>query len=336
MIAALILGTYAFVVALYAPIVLHRRWPADRTPRLTVTVLHILSCSFLIAATTAGLALGLTLIDRLTTLSPSIDACSDQLPINDESAVGPLIGDLGLAAAVTLAIRIVYSLLVTFGAARRRRRHHAKALRVLATPDHEQGFLILDHAEPACYCLPGRPGTVVISSGALNRLSPPQLRAVLAHERAHLRSRHHLVIALAVAVRRAVPGVRLLAYTERETRRLVELIADDAAARQSGAATVASALAVIGLGHVPGAALGMGSRDLPPAVARVTRLVLSERRLRRRTRVLSLVIAIATAAVPVLLAVVSAMAVVRHCPRDHDDGLPQSGRPVSVAQHGPR
>ena len=35
MIAALILGTYAVVVALLAPALLNRFWPSDRAPRLT-------------------------------------------------------------------------------------------------------------------------------------------------------------------------------------------------------------------------------------------------------------------------------------------------------------
>ena len=152
-----------------------------------------------------------------------------------------------------LAVRLAYSLLVTFGAARLRRRSHAGRLRMLARPDADLGVLVLDHPEPACYCLPGRGGGIVITSGALHRLSERQLQAVLHHERAHLAARHHVVVALAVAMRRTIPRVRLLAYAERETRRLVELIADDAAARHSGAPTVAAALAVIGVGRLGGA-----------------------------------------------------------------------------------
>lgn len=333
MIAALILGGYATVIALYAPTVLERRWPADRAARLTVLVLQVLTCSFLIAAMTSGLALGLTLIDQLASLSPSIDACADELPINDESAVGPLIGDLGLAVAAGLAGRIAWCLLATFGSAHLRRRAHVRGLRILATNDTERGILILHHDDPACYCLPGRCGTVVITSGALRRLNPGQLDAVLAHERAHLAGRHHLVVAFAVAVRRAVPGVRLLNYAERETRRLVELIADDAAARESGAPTVAAALAAIGVGHVPGSALAIGSRDLPPVVARVARLVGADRELRGRARALSVAAAVATVTVPILLAVLSAMTIVRHCPPSTDDESAQSTGLSTVQEH---
>jgi hypothetical protein len=157
-IAALILGTYAVTIALRIPALLERYWPSDRAPRLTVALLQVLSCSFLVAAATCGMALAVTLIDQLSHLSPAIDACADRLPINDESPVGPLLGELGLAVSAGLAVRIAYCFLTTFGTARLRRRAHIQALRMLATRDDEHGMLVLDHQDPACYCLPGRPG----------------------------------------------------------------------------------------------------------------------------------------------------------------------------------
>jgi Zn-dependent protease with chaperone function len=323
-IAALILGSYAVVVALAAPGLLERRWPGDRAPRLTVAVLQVLTCSFLIAATTSGLALAITLLDRLSHLNPSIDACADQLPINDESTVGPILGDLGLAVGGGLAVRIGYCLVATFVLARIRQRSHAAMLRLCARADDPLGVMILDHGDPACYCLPGRPGTIVITSGALERLTSDQLAAVLSHERAHLRGRHHLVVSFSQAVRRTVPAVRLLSYAERETRRLVELIADDTAARHSGAVTVAAALAVIGGGQVPGAALGIISSEGSPALARVARLIGPERKLSRRGRILSILGAVLVVAVPTTLGAVSAVTVLRYCPPSHDNETPVS------------
>jgi Zn-dependent protease with chaperone function len=328
-IAALILGAYAGTIALRVPVVLGRYWPSDRAPRLTVAMLQVLSCSFLVAAATCGLALGVTLVDQLAHMSAAIDACADRLPINDDSPVGPYIGELGLAVSAGLAVRIVYCVVTTFGTARLRRRAHTQALRMLAVRDDERDMLVLDHQDPACYCLPGRPGTVVITSGALDRLSPGQLTAVLAHERAHLSGRHHFVVAFAFAVRRSVPGIRLLKYAEAETRRLVELIADDAAARESGAPTLAAALAVIGTGHVPAAALSMGGRDLPPAVARVARLVGTDRQLRGRARVLSLLAAAAVVLAPFALAGLSLFALMGHCGPDTDGDA--AGSPARVS-----
>lgn len=255
MIAALILCMYAVVVALFAPTLLERFWPSDRAPRPTVLLLQILSCSFLAASVGAGLALALTLVEGLSELSPALDRCADTLPVGEHSSVATWVGHVGLVAAAALVLRVLYCLLVTFGRARLRRRAHLKVLRILATRDERLGVLVLDHPAPACYCLPG---DIVITTGALSRLSESQLEAVLLHERAHVAGHHHVIIALAAAIGRTVPRVRLLTYAERETRRLVELIADDAAVARTSAPAVAAALAVIGTGHAP---------DLDPTAA---------------------------------------------------------------------
>lgn len=248
MIAALVLGTYAVAVALFVPSLLNRFWPSDRTPRLTVLLLQILACSFLAASVGAGLALALSLVEGLSELSPALDRCADVLPVGEHSSVATWVGHVGAFAAGALVLRVLYCLLVTFGRAHLRRRAHLKVLRILATRDERLGVLVLDHPAPACYCLPG---DIVITTGALSRLSEPQLEAVLLHERAHVAGHHHVILALATAIGRTVPRVRLLTYAERETRRLVELIADDAAAARTGAPAVATALAVIGTGHAP-------------------------------------------------------------------------------------
>ena len=320
MIAALILGSYALLLALFGPRLLTRAWPTERLPRLTVAMLQVVACSFLTAAATAGLALGLTLIDTLSRVDPEIDRCADQLPINDDSPVGPFLGWFGLIAAAALLARIGFCLAATFLSAWRTRRRHIAILRILARADEELGVLVLEHDEPGCYCLPGRPGTIVITTSALTRLSPSQLGAVLAHERAHLAGRHHFAVAFAHAIHRTAPRIRLLALVEQETRRLVEFIADDAAVRRSGAAALMSALAVLGGGGTPGFALGVGIDRRPASSAassRVTRLH-PHRKLGRRGLALGAIGSALLIIVPLLLAALSVATVVHGCPKDHD------------------
>lgn len=329
MTAALILVVYALAVAVLAPPLLARHWPSDRAPRLTVLLLQILTGSFLVAAVGAGLALALTLVEGLSELSPALDSCADQLPV-DRGSLGTVLGHLGWISAFVLSARLLYCLAATFGTARRRRRAHSRMLRMLATRDDELGVLVLDHPAPACYCLPG---DVVITTGALERLSAKQLEAVLLHERAHLSGRHHLVIALATAIRRTVPRIRLLAYAERETRRLVELIADDAAVARTGAPTVAAALAVIGSAHaqeptpeydpIPETALAI---DSSPTLRRVRRLLRWDRALTRRGHALVVAATTAATVLPVALLAVSGATLARACAPDGEGG----GRPTSV------
>lgn len=324
MTAVLLLVVYALAVAVLAPPLLARHWPSDRAPRLTVTLLQILTCSFLLATVGAGLALAFTLVEGLSELSPALDSCADQLPVTDHGSLGTALGHLGWISAVLLSARLLYCLTATFGTAHRRRREHSQMLRMLAKRDEDLGVLVLDHPSPACYCLPD---DVVITTGALERLSAKQLEAVLLHERAHMSGRHHLIIALATAIRRTMPHIKLLAYAERETRRLVELIADDAAVARTGAPTVAAALAVIGTAHaentppeynpVPETALAI---DSSPTLRRIRRLLRLDQTLTRRTHALVIAATTAATVLPVALLALSGATLFRPCPPDLDGG----------------
>ncbi|WP_026927716.1 M56 family metallopeptidase [Granulicoccus phenolivorans] len=88
--------------------------------------------------------------------------------------------------------------------------------------------------------------TVVIGRIVRAELDPDELGAVICHERAHLRGRHHLAVRLAnIAVAclpRFTPARRLL----KSTQLLVELAADDAAVRRYGPEVVESALRKMG------------------------------------------------------------------------------------------
>jgi Zn-dependent protease with chaperone function len=75
--------------------------------------------------------------------------------------------------------------------------------------DSQLGALVLDHDRVAAYCLHGVRGRVVVTSGAVAHLRGEELEAVLAHESAHLRARHDLVLAAATAMQRAFPFVPL-------------------------------------------------------------------------------------------------------------------------------
>jgi Zn-dependent protease with chaperone function len=79
---------------------------------------------------------------------------------------------------------------------------------------------------------------------------------VLAHERAHLAGRHHLLIALTRGLAASFPAVPLFTRGPDEVARLAEMCADDAAARRSGRRTLLTALLAMGTGSaVPAAAL---------------------------------------------------------------------------------
>lgn len=102
-----------------------------------------------------------------------------------------------------------------------------------------------DHDEAVAIAVPGRHPEIFLSSACEELLSTRQLQALLAHELAHLRQRHGLAVRIAeinAACLAWLPAGRSL---RRATLLLIELAADDAAARQAGPAHLANALATM-------------------------------------------------------------------------------------------
>jgi Zn-dependent protease with chaperone function len=116
----------------------------------------------------------------------------------------------------------------------------------------------------------------VVSVGTLELLGRGELAAVLAHERAHLAGRHHLLIALSRGLAAGFPAVPLFTQGQQEVARLAEMCADDAAARRSGRPTLIAALLAMGTGTAgPAAALAATAGAV---TARVQRLLEPPRR----------------------------------------------------------
>jgi hypothetical protein len=97
---------------------------------------------------------------------------------------------------------------------------------------------VVEHDTPAVYCLPAprRQRQIVVTTGALHLLGAHELNAVLAHERAHLRGRDHLIASVAASLSLAFPRVPLFRHARNEIAILTEMDADDAASAQHGAA----------------------------------------------------------------------------------------------------
>ena len=140
------------------------------------------------------------------------------------------------------------------------------------------GIVVLDASRPAAYCVPGRPrpGTIVVTSGALAVLGPAQLTAVLEHERAHLAGRHHLLVAVTRGLAAIFPCVPVFSQGSAEVARLTEMRADDAAARRAGRRPLIGALLALGT-RAPVPPVGIPAAGLAAAgyavAARVHRLL---------------------------------------------------------------
>lgn len=133
--------------------------------------------------------------------------------------------------------------------------------------------LVVEAAVPLAYCVAGfRRPTVVLTRGCREMATATELRAIVAHERAHARGHHGLVIGLFLAWERTFPvliGPRLaLAAVTAAT----EMTADDAAVRAVGPAGTVRAIRRL---SPPGNAGpdGVTWRPDPRTLARVRRLI---------------------------------------------------------------
>jgi hypothetical protein len=126
---------------------------------------------------------------------------------------------------------------------------------------------ILDHPIAVAYCVPGvRHARVVVSRGLLNTLDAAELDAVLAHEAAHVAGRHDLVIQPFVAWERTFPFLRPAREATAAVSLLVEMLADDAAARETSRRSLARALARLGVARAPAPAGALSITGLPAVV----------------------------------------------------------------------
>ncbi|MGI5166621.1 M56 family metallopeptidase [Spirillospora sp. CA-253888] len=156
-----------------------------------------------------------------------------------------------LAGAATVAAGLTGLLVRTAVANARFHRSHRDRVDLVGDRDARphglgegalEGVRVLDHPAPFAYCLPGLRARVVISSGLVALLDPAELAAVVEHERAHARGRHHLLLLPFAAVARALPRAATARLAADAARRLTEMLADDQARSRHGGATVATAL----------------------------------------------------------------------------------------------
>ncbi|MBP5898075.1 M56 family metallopeptidase [Streptomyces sp. LBUM 1488] len=98
---------------------------------------------------------------------------------------------VSLAVAAVSALTLAAGLVSLGVAAVRQGRHVLWARRECGRAPGDTELVVLDDEAPQAFALPGSPGRIVVSRGMLRCLGDAEREALLAHERAHLRGRHH-------------------------------------------------------------------------------------------------------------------------------------------------
>ncbi|HEV3293341.1 MAG TPA: M56 family metallopeptidase [Streptosporangiaceae bacterium] len=304
MTVAVVLVAYAACVGMLGPRVLARaRWTA-RAPLLAIVTYLAAGWSVVAAVGLAGLTLAVHATALGGGLSQLIGACVHRLRATYGTPGGITVAGLGLTMAGAVVARTALTATTHLRAAGRQALQHAQTARLVGRPEPALGAVLVEHSQPAAYCVAGRQPTVILTTAAVQALDPGQLDAVLAHERAHLAGRHHRLLALGRIGRQVLPFLPLMQDAEQQAARLVELHADDAATRARDPRLLATALVVLATAAGPAPALAAGATD---SVQRIHRLLGPSEPLGRARRQLLRAAAAALAAAPVLLALTPAV-----------------------------
>jgi beta-lactamase regulating signal transducer with metallopeptidase domain len=295
--AAVLFALYAAATAILAPVMLRGTW-APRSPRLAMALWLVLPVSWVTAIVLAILA-----ATAAVPLTWSGSPQSRQVLLASQAVPGGRVVALaGLLVATAVVLRVAGCVACELRRGQRDRRKHAALVDVAGRLGDEPGVAIVDHDAPAVYCLPCGRYQIVVSAGALAALTAEQFRAVLAHERAHLRRRHHVILALATALARAFPRVPLLSQAPPQLAVLAEMAADDAAARCHRRDDLAAALVVLARAGAQPATLAASG---PEAIVRLQRLLAPQQPragLARLAAIAGLIPPVVIACLPLLLA----------------------------------
>lgn len=241
----LLLAVLAVVLAGPVPALLRRVDAFASAPRAAVVLWQSVALAAVLAAVGSGLALALLLVT-----SGGRAGGRDLGPLRITAHL------LVLVLTLTILARLTWALITNAHRLRANRRRHRDLVDLAGSTAPLTSVAVapavvrvLRHDVPTAYCLPSlRDARVVVSDGALARLDQVELDAVLAHENAHLRARHDLVIEVFTALWIAFPrGVRSRVALD-QVRSLLEMHADDDAVRVVGAVPMARALVALSAG----------------------------------------------------------------------------------------
>jgi Peptidase family M48 len=353
---AALLG-YAALLLAAAPLLARARWP-ERAPRLAMAVWLALAASAIGSVVLAGLVLLVPAPTVSSGIAWLLATCGMQVRVRYAHPGGLPLAVAGALVAAALLAWLAWCAAATLAATARAGRDHRLRLLLAGRHDKRLGALVVEHGEPAAYCMSGIRRPVVLTTAALRLLDETQLAAVLAHERAHQAGRHHLLVSLASVPAAAFPRIPAFRHARDEVARLAELAADDAAAARSPRLAVAEALLTLGSAAARSAAASTAPVQTAPggtvsgnngpaaawalgaggstAAARVRRLIAPPRPLSRAARAAGALAVAALIALPVILLAAPAFGTVgKHpaFPHAHGAWVMVWARP-GAASHG--
>ena len=242
MILPIALLLVAVAIAMSAARLIGRSFASGRHPGGELVAWQVSSWSTALCVLSALTMLSVPWVGTATALPELLEQCLQRAGSSDSMWL-PLAGRLAVGVALGAVVAQLGRTVIVLG-----QRHHVQRLRqrqtldVIASRDEGRDRWTLRSDVAMVYCVPGRYARVVFTSEAIRRLDEVEQEAVCAHERAHLRWGHHRLIASTHLLASAFPRVELFRAAERRTRSLVEVHADQVAARTVSPVALMSAL----------------------------------------------------------------------------------------------
>ncbi len=298
MTTAICLLAYGALVTWLAPPLLSRLTRGGLNPQLGVTAWLTAIVGALVSW---AVAISLVVVNGVRGLpdSPVFVVCLELLGIPEQVATPGLPGLLiviagGVILSGIVGLKVGRSVL----GLRSRSHHHAHAARLVGLPTDRPDVFLLNAERPAAYCVVGRPNAIVVTTAAVHRLTDSQLDAVLAHEDAHIAGRHHQVLMVLRALAAHLPRLPLFPRGAAAVGELLEMCADDTAARRHGGRALVAGMLELA-GPVQPAGLAVGATAIALRANRL--LVPAGRGSLQRHRLLAWATIAATAGAPLVI-----------------------------------
>lgn len=292
---------YGLAVTAIGPAALVKLSDGGHAPRLAIAAWLTAIVSMLLCWPVAAALVVVELAEHTVGSDSLLVSCVDKLRdvlVGNTGPAAQAIAGLVVAAMAGSLLLVVWRVVRSLGRMRGTSHDHARAVRIAGRPVGDD-VVIIEAAEPAAYCVVGRPSAIVVTSAAVETLDSAELAAVLAHERAHLAGRHALLVALLRSLASALPWAALVTRGAARVSTLLEMCADDVASRRHGTAPLLGGLLAM-TGVTPQPALGAANLEV---LARAERLftVTPQRCRLRATALLSAAMTMIVAG-PVLIA----------------------------------
>lgn len=252
-----------------------------------------------------GVAGALATLGTLAVVLSSVELAPPSLAALASACRRFVLPDPSAGAVLTLSLTVLAgTVLVLAGRSLARQlRAHRRFLAGLSAVGRAEitaPVTLIEDRRSQAFCAGYLRPRIYLSSGALERLSRPQLGAVVAHERHHMRRRDPLRILLARVLGDSLFFMPVLRRLAERYRALSELAADEEAVHRAGAGALASALLAFGERGDPAVVVGIARERVDHLLGQGPRWELPFSLLAGSLVAIALLVAVAVGAEPLM------------------------------------